>query len=140
MSDALARRYWPGQDPIGKRLKIPLPPTAYHDAWLTVVGVAGDARYRELDAPRASTSTCRTGSRTTDRTTSSSARAARRRASPAAILGTLRGLDPEQPSPRVVAMTDVVHEALAGPRFAARVLTGLRARRVSRSRRSGSTA
>jgi len=52
VSDALARRYWPGQDPIGKRLKIPLPPTAYHNAWLTVVGVAGDARYRELTATR----------------------------------------------------------------------------------------
>jgi ABC-type antimicrobial peptide transport system permease subunit len=43
---------------------------------------------------------------------------------PAAILRTLRELDPEQPAPRVVAMTDVVYEALAGPRFAARVLTG----------------
>jgi putative ABC transport system permease protein len=43
VSEALAGRYWPGQDPIGKRLKIPLPPTEYHDTWLTVVGVAGDA-------------------------------------------------------------------------------------------------
>ena len=48
----LARRYWPGQDPIGKRLKIPLPRTQYHDTWLTVVGVAEDARYRELTATR----------------------------------------------------------------------------------------
>ena len=52
VSETLARRYWPGQDPIGKRLKIPLPPTEYHEAWLTVVGVAGDARYRELRATR----------------------------------------------------------------------------------------
>jgi putative ABC transport system permease protein len=42
---------------------------------------------------------------------------------PTAILRTLRELDPEQPAPRIVAMTDVVHEALGGPRFGARVLT-----------------
>jgi putative ABC transport system permease protein len=122
VSDALARRYWPGQDPIGKRLKIPLPPTAYHDAWLTVVGVAGDARYRELTATRLDLYMPHRQSdhrphhvvvRTRGDTTGLSA----------AILGTLRALDPEQPAPRIVSMTDVVHEALAGPRFAARVLT-----------------
>ena len=122
VSDALARRYWPGQDPIGKRLKIPLPPTAYHYAWLTVVGVAGDARYRELTATRLDLYMPHRQSdhrphhvvvRTRGETAGLSA----------AILGTLRELDPEQPAPRVVAMTDVVHEALAGPRFAARVLT-----------------
>ncbi len=122
VSDALARRYWPGQDPIGKRLKIPLPPTAYHNAWLTVVGVAGDARYRELTATRLDLYMPHRQSdhrphhvvvRTRGETTGLSA----------AILATLRELDPEQPAPRVVAMTDVVHDALAGPRFAARVLT-----------------
>jgi hypothetical protein len=50
IGEALARRAWPGQDPIGKRLKLgpvdaPLP-------WRTVVGVAGDVRYRELTSPR----------------------------------------------------------------------------------------
>jgi putative ABC transport system permease protein len=52
VSEGFARRYWPGQDPIGKRLKIPLPGSPYHLAWLTVVGVVGDARYRELQAAR----------------------------------------------------------------------------------------
>jgi putative ABC transport system permease protein len=121
VSDALARRYWPGQDPIGKRLKIPLPPTPYNGAWLTVVGVAGDARYRELTATRLDLYmpalqsdhrphhvVVRTRGETAGLT--------------ASILGTLRALDPEQPAPRIVAMTDVVHEALGGPRFAARVV------------------
>ncbi|PYQ07191.1 MAG: permease [Acidobacteria bacterium] len=52
LSDGFARRYWPGQDPIGKRLKIPLPGSPYHDTWLTVVGVVADARYREIQASR----------------------------------------------------------------------------------------
>ena len=122
VSDALARRYWPGQDPIGKRLKIPLPPTAYHGAWLTVVGVAGDARYRELTATRLD---LYMPHRQSDHRPHHVVVRTRGEAVglPAAILGTLRALDPDQPAPRIVAMTDVVHEALAGPRFAARVLT-----------------
>jgi putative ABC transport system permease protein len=34
---ALAERFWPEQDPIGKRLRLD-----EHEEWLTVVGVAGD--------------------------------------------------------------------------------------------------
>src|SRR6185503_19289963 len=40
VSEALARVHWPGQDPIGQRLRI------YEDEdWLTVVGVVGDVRH-----------------------------------------------------------------------------------------------
>jgi hypothetical protein len=52
VSRTLAERFWPGQDPLGKRLKIPLPETRYHLSWLSVVGVAADARYRDLRAAR----------------------------------------------------------------------------------------
>lgn len=50
VSDALARQAWPGQDPLGKRLKF-----GHADSpgpWHTVVGVVGDVRYRELTFPR----------------------------------------------------------------------------------------
>jgi predicted permease len=52
VSDGFARRYWPAQDPIGKRLKTPLPGSPYDLTWLTVVGVVADARYREIQASR----------------------------------------------------------------------------------------
>jgi predicted permease len=50
VSDDVAARTWPGQEPIGKRLKMgdvtsPAP-------WLTVVGVAAATRYREIREPR----------------------------------------------------------------------------------------
>jgi len=50
VSEDLAGRTWPGQDPIGKRLKFGRPDSK--EAWRTVVGVAKPTRYRELAKPR----------------------------------------------------------------------------------------
>jgi predicted permease len=52
ISQALARRQWPGQDPVGKRLQVPATSPPYAPTWLTVVGVVGESRYRELQATR----------------------------------------------------------------------------------------
>jgi putative ABC transport system permease protein len=43
LSEASARRYWHGQDPVGKRIRIR---GARH--WWTVVGVVGDTHFREM--------------------------------------------------------------------------------------------
>ena len=51
VSEDVADRTWPGENPIGKRLKMGAP--ASEDRWRTVVGVAAATRYRELTAPRA---------------------------------------------------------------------------------------
>ncbi|MGQ0641114.1 MAG: ADOP family duplicated permease [Gemmatimonadaceae bacterium] len=45
VSEAIAQRWWPNEDPIGKRIKFWGPDTL---TWRTVIGVAGDIRYREL--------------------------------------------------------------------------------------------
>jgi predicted permease len=44
----LAERYWPGQDPIGKRLHLGLPQTDL--PWMTVVGEIGDVKQTAADA------------------------------------------------------------------------------------------
>ncbi len=44
VSVALGRKYWPGDNPIGKRLRFD-----EDDSWMTVVGVAGDVRQLGLD-------------------------------------------------------------------------------------------
>ena len=46
VDSGLARRYWPGQDPIGKRLRIERGPNA---TWLTVIGVAATIKHSSLD-------------------------------------------------------------------------------------------
>ena len=43
VSAATARRYWPGQNPIGKHVQL-----VWEDQWRTVVGVAGDVRQFDL--------------------------------------------------------------------------------------------
>ena len=50
VSADVARVTWPGQDPIGKRLK--MGGSDSRDPWWTVVGVAMPTRYRELTRPR----------------------------------------------------------------------------------------
>jgi putative ABC transport system permease protein len=49
VSQAFARRAWPGQDPIGKRIKFGGPDGPR--PWLMVVGVVGEVRYRDLLVP-----------------------------------------------------------------------------------------
>jgi predicted permease len=41
INQEFADRYWPGQDPLGKRIKV-------WDQWFTVVGVARNAKYRRV--------------------------------------------------------------------------------------------
>ena len=47
----MAERYWPGQDPIGKRLRRGLPETA--TPWMTVVGEVDDVKLGSPDAETA---------------------------------------------------------------------------------------
>lgn len=50
VSESVARSYWPGEDPIGKRIRLPPPATgiAGTSNWRTVVGVVPDTHFRSL--------------------------------------------------------------------------------------------
>jgi putative ABC transport system permease protein len=51
VSASLAERYWPGQDPLGKRLKMSSDAKDKSQPWLSVVGVAGNVRSEGQYAP-----------------------------------------------------------------------------------------
>ena len=47
INESMARRFWPNEDPIGKRLKIGPPD---NEPWITIVGVVKDVRQVGLDS------------------------------------------------------------------------------------------
>ncbi len=47
VSESLAKKYWPGQDPLGKRLKWGTAEST--NPWLTIVGLVGDVKQGPLD-------------------------------------------------------------------------------------------
>jgi putative ABC transport system permease protein len=47
INETMARRFWPGEEPLGKRFKLG---AAQSDSpWLTVIGIAGDMRRQSLE-------------------------------------------------------------------------------------------
>jgi putative ABC transport system permease protein len=49
VSEALARRYWPGRDAVGQRVTLGDP--ADSAGWMTIIGVVGDVRNEDLGRP-----------------------------------------------------------------------------------------
>jgi putative ABC transport system permease protein len=122
VSDGFARRYWPGQDPIGKRLKTPLPGSRYDLTWLTVVGVVADARYRELQAARLDLYLSFLQSpygpkHLVVRTTGDPLAVA------SSVRSIVRGTDRDLLAEDMTSMEAVVEAALGGPRFGMQLLS-----------------
>ena len=117
VSEALAEHAWPGQDAIGKRLKIPQLDTPYHEAWLAVVGVVGNVRYRELQATRLDLYMSHLQADHRSGKPAWSERAPNPTTVAAAVRDVVWNFDRDKAPPTVSVMTGVVSEALAGPRF-----------------------
>jgi putative ABC transport system permease protein len=132
VSRTMAERCWPGQDAIGKRLRIPLPGTPYdgaldaadrNNAWLTVIGVVGEARHRELEAPHhdmymSYLQTNHGLSHVMVRTKGDPAAAI------PAVRSAIRSVDRGLIVDDVATMDAVVAAALGGARFAMQLLSG----------------
>jgi putative ABC transport system permease protein len=48
INQEMARRFWPGEDPVGRRFKYGLDPSV-NQPWTTVVGIVADMRRQRLD-------------------------------------------------------------------------------------------
>jgi putative ABC transport system permease protein len=119
VSDALAAATWRGRDPIGKRLKFG--GLDSRNEWLTVVGVAGTTRYRELVAPRPTLYV------PADQFMISAGRLAIRTAvAPAFVAGVVgdavRAADPTVRVTRIAPYAEYLRVPLAWPRFNALLL------------------
>jgi len=121
IDEYLAEQYWPGQDAVGKRLRLG-PISAASDNWMTVVGVVGRVKQYGLDTDgrivlylphtqfnsRSLYVTVRAQGDPTPLT--------------AAVRRELQALDPDLPMYRPMTMDQRVSASLARPRFAMTLL------------------
>ena len=121
INETFANRYWPNQDPVGKRLTFGSPgPRA---RWMTVVGVAGDMRRRGLHrGARLETFLCTSqnpgrGLQLLITTDGAPLKLA------AAVRAEIRALDPAGPVTDVSTVEADIGESLAVRRFQALLLT-----------------
>jgi putative ABC transport system permease protein len=122
----LARRYYPGQDPIGKRLQTgDFNPTA---PWETIVGVVGDVKYSGLDsAPAPQLYVPFNISGWIDMAWSMNV-VIRTAGDPSSVAPAVRqalgGIDPEIPMANVATMDQLLDESVAEQRFRTWLLGG----------------
>jgi putative ABC transport system permease protein len=117
ISQALADRYWSGQDPVGTRLGFP----GRQTTWMTIVGIVGDARYDGSAQPPIALyqpiEQARVGpmwllARSSLPTQAFAAR----------VREVVRGLDRDTPISQLQSLSGAVSETLGRPRFSAVLL------------------
>ncbi len=113
VNTAFARRYWPNQDPVGKRILFAEDLAKPFE----VIGVVGDVRHTRLDVPTVPEMYVCYAQDAPD----SMVLAVRSKVDPTALGARLRGeiasLDPEQPVFNLKTMEEVVEESTSEPRF-----------------------
>jgi putative ABC transport system permease protein len=116
VSESLAKKYWPGQDALGKRLK--WGPRESNDPWLTIVGIVGDVKQGAIDAatvPHTYEPYAQLGSSISLRV------AVRGEGDPANLAANLRaavwGLDRQLALGSVRTMSEVINRSTASRRF-----------------------
>jgi predicted permease len=121
INQTLAKRYWPGEDPVGKRLK-GFDPRGRNDEWVTVVGLVADMRSHGLErVPMAEIYEVQAqrGEGTPNlvvRTSSNPMQLA------PTIRSILRSLDKSVIISSITTMQDVLREQTASRRFQARLM------------------
>ena len=128
-SQGMAKQYWPGQDPIGKRLR-----HEENQPWMTVVGVVGDINDGPVNRPRQPhiyTPFLQLSDALTAENVIGVARsmnlAVRTQSDPASmsseVVAQIHSLDPDLAAANITTMPRVISSSLAGPKFNASLLS-----------------
>jgi putative ABC transport system permease protein len=120
INETAARRFWPGQNPIGKRILSGLD----EDQWSTIIGVVGDVKHAGLDVetnPETYYHYLQIPPEAMNLAEGTMALVIRAAGDPAgitpAVRQEVRTLDPSQPVFDVRGMQDVLYGSVAQPRF-----------------------
>ena len=123
VNEAFARRYWPQESALGKRLKYG--PADSHYAWMEVVGVVGDSKFESL-RQNADDSPVLYGALLQSEVIMNMSLVARTQSDPAAMIGTLREaiqrFDPEIPVYNVATIGDRMRGSVSEARSYATLL------------------
>ncbi len=124
ISEAMARRYWPNEDPIGRRLREDIRGASTPAPWLEIAGVVGEIKYRGL--PQNPTADPDVYFPLPQSPVGNLFLAARSGVDPnslvAAVRGVLRELDPDLPVYEVTTMAESVANQTTRSRFSAWLL------------------
>ena len=114
ISESMAKRFWPGENPIGKRLKL----TFFPDQSREVVGVVGDVKENGLAVVEPVATLYMPALQQPTRFMSLVVRASSRpSALVSAISGAVHEVDREQPVLDVVSMDDILVDSVSHQRF-----------------------
>ena len=122
VNEAFARRFWPGEDAIGRRITWG-DPQGEAVEWVRVVGIVGDTRLEGLDRPAVAEAYRPFPQAVLNYTTlvvRSSIAAPMLRQE---VAGVVARIDPEQPVHGVMTLNEVLVESLAERRFIMSVMT-----------------
>jgi putative ABC transport system permease protein len=123
ISQFFARRYFPGEDPIGKRFKEAGPDINAGNDWVEIVGVVGDVKYMGLNQPPEAVYY-----QEAKRRFDSRVYLAARTATPASAMAStverkITSFDPTIVVSQVTTMDQALLDSLAEPRFYSSLLT-----------------
>ncbi len=120
INETAARRYWPNEDPVGKRILSGFD----QDQWSTIIGVVANVKHTGLDAetnPETYYHFLQIPPEALGVAEATMALAIRTNMAPEAMIAAVRNqvhaLDPGQPVFNVKTMEDVVNSSVAQPRF-----------------------
>jgi putative ABC transport system permease protein len=121
IDERMAKRYWPGEDPVGKRFK-GQDPRGRNDDWVSVIGVVGDMRRNGLELqpiPHVFEWYRQAGGAPSDFVVRTSGEA---RMAAVTIRAVIRGLDQDAILSPVTTMTQQLAEQLSSRRFQSSLL------------------
>ncbi len=118
IDETMARKYWPGEDPVGKRITFENVGDSDTPRWREIVGIVGHTRQKSLEGE----SRVQYYIPHSQRPSPNMFLAVRTAREPESLAGAVRGaiktLDPELPVYRVTTMEQLVADSMAQRRFA----------------------
>ncbi len=119
INETMARRYFPDEDPIGKRLHITNGPEAFRE----IVGIVGDVKHYSLDQE----TTAQMYEPHAQNPFTSMSLVVRTTQDPASLAGAVRaqvlGIDRDQPVSNIKTLEQMVNDSIAQPRLSMLLLT-----------------